>query len=226
MQKQQFNNGSVMSVAMAAATVLLACSWSFAQEKAAEDPYLQLAVARAKVEIAIRDSGPITENNKNGFDAVWQATDQVWTRTWEAMGKARDAENRKEENARSQPFIEENNGKIESLNRDWQTFNQKDRQELREKIQEAIGEFNTLNQAFIYQVQQEQNFKNAKLDLTQLVAIYGTMEKKVVEIRAKAKAVIEKEKAAQQNWEKTAATVDAFLTKAGYPSQKPAEKAQ
>jgi hypothetical protein len=214
-------------IVAALVTTALMTSTGFAQEKAGDDPYLLLAAARAKAEIAIRDAGPITDTSRNGFDAAGQATDQVWNKMWDMLTKARDAESRKEETARNQQFVDECNGKMETLNRDWQTFNQKDRSDLRQSLQDGINEFNTIYQAFSSQVQQEQNFKNAKLDLGQLVTVYAGMEKKIMESRAKVQAVIDKAKHLKENWDKQLAAAEAMVTKAGYPAQKPAgEKAQ
>ncbi|MBA4386461.1 MAG: hypothetical protein C0404_00685 [Verrucomicrobia bacterium] len=145
-----------------------------------EDPCVLLETARARVEAAIRACDPIMDNKENGFDAVWQAKDHVWGGMLDAMNK----------------------GEMSSLNREWQAFDPKDRTELGAEMQGAIDEFNALSQAFANQVQQEQGYKDAKLDLVQLAAIYSGMEKKVQESRARVEAIVEKARQARQNWEK------------------------
>ena len=213
------NQRIILAVVVTVATVWVC---AMAQEKPAEDPYVLAAIARAKAEVAIRDSGPITDTSRNGFNNVWQETDEVWGKIWDRLGTARDAESRKDEYARNQQFIDECNTKLDTLNREWQSFNQKERQELGREMQDAINEFNNLSQAFASLSGQEQYYKNAKLDLLQVITMYNNIEKKIIETRNRINATIAKAKEFYQKWEKVRANVEEFLTKAGYAPQQPA----
>ena len=74
---------------------LVSSAWLFAaEEEKADDPWMKLAVARAKAEIAVRDVANRLDQERRGAHNAWQATEQARRRIDHCPGSCRDCARR------------------------------------------------------------------------------------------------------------------------------------
>jgi hypothetical protein len=197
-----------------------------AGEKAAtgdQDPYIKVALARAKAEIALRDTAPLFDSQRSGWNEAWQSCDSSYQKSYQNLNRARDEESRKPDN-KNDVFINDCNTRLTAMNETWQTFSQKERPGPQMKMGDASNQFNNVMQAFRVQCQGEQNWKDAKMDLALLEQSYAALEKRALEVRALAEEALVEVKKQGKNWEDLLKDAENFVAAGGHPAPAPVNK--
>ena len=172
-----------------------------AQEPAAgEDPYVRLAVTRAKAEVAIRDLAPLCDERRAGWAAAQQATDETWERIAAAYDRLAQKEEQKGEDARDQKLLDQIQQKREQKETDWRAF-QKNRDEQRQRYEECMVGCQSLSEIFDGMADLERRWKQAKLDLSVLESLYVSLEKRALDLHQKAQKALEEQHAGFQQWQ-------------------------
>jgi len=205
-----------------AAFFMAMAAMAIGAEKANEDdPYLKVAVARAKVEIAIRESANTFDSHRSGWNAEWQGCDMAYQRASQELHRCRDAENRKAEAANEQ-FINDCDNRQNALDAAWQA-DQKNREETQQKMNDATNEFNQAVEVFRSTVSSEEAWKNSKLDLELLCQIYAALEKRIKQIQSQGQAALDDLKQQRARWDEEHKAIVDFATAGGHPPVAPAK---
>ena len=186
-----------------------------------DDPYLKVAVARAKVEIAIRESANTFDPHRSGWNSEWQGCDLAYQKAYQELHRCRDAESRKAE-ARNEQFLTDCNERQNALNAAWQAY-QRDRQEMQRKMGDATNEFNQAVQVFRATVSSEEAWKNSKMDLELLCQIYAALEKRIKQIHSQGQAALDDLKQQRARWDEEHKVILDFATAGGHPPLAPAK---
>jgi hypothetical protein len=190
-----------------AVAVGLAAVWGVRAEDAQSDPYVKVAVARAKVEVAIRDAGPVCDGPRSGWGATWSATDATWEKLARTLERAMEKEERRPEEVRDQPFIEDCRGKREAKEEDWRQFQSK-RTDLNTRFEQSCRAFDNLSEMLGVTAEIDRRWKEAGIDLAPLESVYAAMEKRVFEVREQARKALDDETAALKDWEAALAAAE------------------
>ena len=188
----------------------------------AQDPYMKLAMARARVEIALRDAGGLFSPDK-AWNQAWQEAEQARNRVDQTLDKASEAEMAKAD-AADPKFIADSQARKEAAAQEWNDFCQKERLALQQRYDEVVQQSALLQQALQGLSQQEEVWKSAKLDLAILEAGYLAMEKRLQSLADQAAALLAEAQKTQKRWEAAAEAVAKFAAGRA-AAKKEAEKA-
>ena len=166
------------------------------------DPYVKVATARAKAEIAMRDGMVQFDMQNNSWNASWQGIEITWNKIWRMLEDVRNLENQKGDQADRQ-FVNDVQAKQETVRADYDALGRVEgkRSLAEQKIRDAQRQWENLGSVFANIRGIEEQWKNSKLELSLLVTYYASIETRAIEIRGQAAAAVGMAKAAKADWE-------------------------
>jgi len=188
----------------AVCVMLLALMTTFArgEEPTMDEQYLEVAKARTEAELAIRKTRAMFEENDARWRTGWSTVDQSRGQAVQAIDLAIQDEQRRPEDVRSQPLVEELGSRRRQLEVDWARFSQVDRPAIDQSYQAARNLItNSMGQVFTYVTQWEPAWKEAKVDVMALKTSYEAITRRSLEIRAQAQKSLDDLGKAQKTWE-------------------------
>jgi len=176
------------------------------------DPYVKVATARAKAEIAIRDGMVQFDMQNNSWNASWQGVDVTYNKISRMLEEARNQENQKGDQADRQ-FVNDSNTKQQTVRADLDELGRVEgnRTLADQKLREAQRQWDNLGGVFANIRGIEEQWKNSKLELSLLVTNYASIETRAIEIRGQAAAAVGMAKAAKADWEAKFSEVEKFV---------------
>ena len=183
--------------------VALAAGAYSAETMAGEvDPYMKVATARAKAEMAIRDGDVQFDPQMNSWDASWQAQQSIFEKTRALLEGRRNQENQKGDQADRQ-LVKDIETKLQTIRADhgalWQAEGKRALAE--RKMNDARFQWGQLRNLFGNVRNGEESWKNCKLDLSPLVALYASIETRAIELRGEVASAAGVAKAVRADWE-------------------------
>ena len=170
--------------------VLGATAAARAEEKSEPDPYVKVAIARAKAEIALRDSAALFDDNRCELNPAAQAVLHARDKMNEALNNLRGAEAGKEEFQRDEKFVAACDRELTVLELKAARFEQVESKEINLSYNEARQAFGSAGELFNKLADAEKAWKESSLDLPALVAVYAALEKRVLELRGQAQKAV------------------------------------
>lgn len=216
MQSRFYRQVMAMMAVVGLASTLALTAQAAEEGAAGDDPFVKVAMAKAKVEIVIRDGAVVFDGARSGWDAAWQGCDRAFTKTSGEYARARDAESRKPE-GKNDFFITESGQRQTELNTAWTEFSQKDRPALQVKRGDAANQFQNTVNAFRQVASSEESWKNSKMDLDLLVQVYAALEKRLSETQAQGQETLDEVKKQGERWDREVETAVEYVTAAGHP---------
>jgi len=183
--------------------VALAAGAYSAETMAGEvDPYMKVATARAKAEMAIRDGEVQFDPQMNSWEASWQAQQSIFEKTRALLEGRRNQENQKGDQADRQ-LIDNLWTKMQTMGAENNALGQAEgkRALAERKMNDARFQWGQLRSLFANVRGSEENWKNCKLDLLPLVALYASIETRAIELRGEVASAVGVAKAARADWE-------------------------
>lgn len=183
--------------------VALAAGAYSAETMAGEvDPYMKVATARAKAEMALRDGDVEFDPQMNSWDASWQAQQRISEKTAALLDGRRNQENQKGDQADRQ-LVKDIETKLQTIRADhgalWQAEGKRALAE--RKMNDARFQWGQLRNLFANVRGGEESWKNCKLDLSPLVALYASIETRAIELRGEVASAAGVAKAVRADWE-------------------------
>ena len=183
--------------------VALAAGAYSAETMAGEvDPYMKVATARAKAEMALRDGDVEFDPQMNSWDASWQAQQRISEKTAALLDGRRNQENQKGDQADRQ-LVKDIETKLQTIRADhgalWQAEGKRALAE--RKMNDARFQWGNLRNLFANVRNNEESWKNCKLDLAPLVALYASIETRAIELRGEVASAAGVAKAVRADWE-------------------------
>jgi len=173
-----------------------------AAEPTLDEQYLDVAKARTEAELAIRKTRAMFEENDNHWRTAWASLDQARTLAAQAIDLAIQDEQRRPEDVRSQPVIEDLSARRRDIDKEWQRFSAVDRPAMDQSYQLSRNLItNNMGQVFQYVTQWEPAWKEAKVDVTALKASYDAITRRALEIRAQVQKTLDDLDQAQKKWD-------------------------
>lgn len=166
------------------------------------DPYMKVATARAKAEMALRDGDVQFDPQMNSWDASWQAQQRIFEKTRALLEGRLNQERQKGDQADRQL--------MDNLSTKWQTISEEHnalgqaegkRTLAERRLRDASYQWGQLRNLFANVRSNEESWKNCKLDLLPLVALYASIETRAIELRGEAASAVGVAKAVRADWE-------------------------
>jgi len=164
------------------------------------DPYVRLAVARAKAEVALRDGAALCDGGRSGVDQAWDATEAAVERLNRTLEAAVEREESKEEDRRDESFLRVLRQTRERREEEWQAFQPK-RADMRFRYEDCQKAFGRLSEIFDGSAELEKRWKDAGLDVALLEPMYDAMAARLADVDKRARAVAAEVAAGRQHWE-------------------------
>ena len=183
--------------------VALAAGAYSAETMAGEvDPYMKVATARAKAEMALRDGDVQFDPQMNSWDASWQAQQSIFEKTRALLEGRRNQENQKGDQADRQ-LIDNLWTKTQTMGAEYNALGQAEgkRALAERKMNDARFQWGNLRNLFANVRNNEESWKNCKLDLAPLVALYASIETRAIELRGEVASAVGVAKAVRADWE-------------------------
>jgi hypothetical protein len=171
-----------------------------AEEAGMSDPYVKLAVARAKAEAAIRDAMPLANEQQSGWMATWQATDAGREKSASALQRAMQQEETKPQESRNEKAVQELRQKWEAQENAWRAFLQK-RAAFRAQYDQGVQGIMRVNELLAQIASMEKSWKDAGLDVAGLENLYAALEKRVSEARSQIRKAMDEQTGGLREWE-------------------------
>lgn len=198
-----------IAIGMLMSTVVLA-----AEPISPNDPYIRIATARARAEIAVRDGAATFNNNTNSYGSTWQEIGNAQAKIDALYAEANATESKKGEKADKQ-FLQDCPAKAQASQVLYQALPQPPpfgrKAAADQKMGEAGGQFGQVSATLQNMRTLEDSWKNAKLDLTMLEAIYASIEKRASECRDQATVAINDVKALKVEWDNRLAETQKYV---------------
>ena len=166
------------------------------------DPYMKVATARAKAEMAIRDGEVQFDPQMNSWEASWQAQQSIFEKTRALLEGRRNQENQKGDQADRQ-LVDNLSTKLQTIGAENNALGQAEgkRALAERKMNDARFQWGQLRGLFANVCGNEEFWKNCKLDLSPLVALYASIETRAIELRGEAASAAGMAKAVRADWE-------------------------
>jgi len=166
------------------------------------DPYMKVATARAKAEMAIRDGQVQFDPQRNSWDASWQAQQSIYEKTRALLEGRRNQENQKGDQADRQ-LMDNLSTKMQTIGAENYALGQTEGKRVlaEQKMREAKFQWDQLRGLFSNVRGGEESWKNCKLDLSPLVALYASIETRAIELRGEAASAVGTARAVRADWE-------------------------
>ncbi|HUS57073.1 MAG TPA: hypothetical protein VM141_00340 [Planctomycetota bacterium] len=184
------------------------------------DPYIKVATARAKAEIALRDGAQTFNRDRNSWNDMWQSIEKSYRADIVLLQRARQAEGEKGEQA-DRAFIKEAETREQAAHAASNALGQAQgaRTLAEQKLGEAQHQWNNVANALSQIRGAEDSWKAAKLDLGMLEAAYFAIERRALECRAQAEAAIAEVRPVKAEWDNMLAETEKFVV-GRVPAQK------
>ena len=179
----------------------------------ADDPYLKVAAARARVEIVFRDGAISFDQTRNGWTANWLAVSAASQKICNVLlSQARQVEMAKGEQADKQ-FVADCDTKDQAARAAYELMGQPTgaRTLAEQKFNEAATQWGNTWQLVGALRSSEEYWKNSKLDVGLLVNLYVAIEKRAMECREQANAAVAASKQAKLDWDAKLGEVTQFV---------------
>lgn len=183
--------------------VALAAGAYSAETMAGEvDPYMKVATARAKAEMALRDGDVEFDPQMNSWDASWQAQQRIYEKARGLLDRRHREENQKGDQADRQ-LVKDIERKAEAIHADHGVLHQAEgkRALADRKMSDARYQWGQLRNVLANVRGSEESWKNCKLDLLPLVALYASIETRAIELRDEVASAVGVAKAVRADWE-------------------------
>ena len=187
-------------------TVLLAAAGSLyalaqTDDAAMEKAIMELAQARARVQIALRECRPLMDENKSGWRATYDMMRKNVEDARNLLAQAAQREQQKAQEQRDQGFVDECNRQSRDVYDRWWAFEIKDARALDSKYRDAQRIFNEVWNVCQRMPDLERCWDNAEMPSEPLTAVHNAMAKRLKETTVQAKAVFEDLNKCSSQWE-------------------------
>jgi hypothetical protein len=163
------------------------------------DPYIQLAVARAQVEIVLRETPRLVDDAASGWEQAWNATDEAWEEVAGVYRHAIEREEQREEDMRNGLYLDTCRQKLEARERQWRGF-QKKRQALRLRLDEGRRALEMIAQMAERLPEIERAWKGTGADLQVLLALFAELEKRAMIVSTGLRKTLDDHAAMNKEW--------------------------
>ena len=185
--------------------VTLAAGAYSAETMAGEvDPYMKVATARAKAEMALRDGDVQFDPQMNSWDASWQAQQRIFEKTRALLDGRLNQERQKGDQADRQ-LMDNLWTKLQTIGAENNALGQGQAEGKRtlaeRKMNDARFQWGNLRNLFANVRNNEESWKYCKLDLAPLVALYASIETRAIELRGEVASAVGVAKAVRADWE-------------------------
>jgi hypothetical protein len=194
-----------MRIAAFMILLLISPTILLAQEKTLDEQYQSVAAARTRAELAIRKARSYFEETDNRWRSAAHGTEQARAQTMEGIRRAIEDEQRKPEEMRSQPVIEDLNQRRAQIEQDWQRYAAVDRPTIDASWRLASQAGNNVAQVYQQMTSIEPGWKGSEVDIKTLESIYDAITKRADAIRDQAAKALGDLQASQKMWENVAA---------------------
>lgn len=163
------------------------------------DAYVQIAVARAMAEKALRQDATLYDGGRSGWNETWSSVEATWEHINRTQEQAIQREESKEEDRRDANYLYVVRQKREQSEQAWRDF-QKKRAAMQISYEDCQHAFARISEIFDGTADLERRWKDAGLDLTVLERMYATLSRRLGEARAKVTQALADATAAQAQW--------------------------
>ena len=184
--------------------LLVAPTFVLAQEKTVDEQYQAVAAARTRSELAIRKARSYFEETDNRWRSAAHGMEQARAQTMEAIRRAVEDEQRKPEEMRSQPVIEDLSQRRVQIEQDWQRFAAVDRPTIDASWRGASQAVTNVSQVYQSMTQIEPGWKGSEVDIKTLESVYDAITRRADAVREQAAKALGDLQAAQKMWENVA----------------------
>jgi hypothetical protein len=176
-----------------------------AAKKQMDEQYMAVGRARTRAELAMRKARAVFGPIDKKWRGVSLKADQAHTEIINALRKAEDDERHRSEELRNQALIDELNQRQRTVEQDWQRYSGVDRAAMESDYRDANTAAQAIGTLFGSITQLEPAWKDTKVDLPTLEAMYEAVANRANAIREQAEGAFADLEKGTAMWQKAAA---------------------